>query len=215
MTRSILFALLALLTVLPAASSAMTPELSGSYGWSWGGSADSRQGRLQLEQGSSYAGVISVPAGPLNWGEFHYTFHDSEMTLTNRGSLQSLSKLGMHSFQLVGLRALKPGAVQPYLIGGIGTTWFNPTESFFEIEDERYGLQSSWRLSFVLGAGAKIWLGQQERVGLRLQIRTLPALYNTGGGIWVGTGGGGLSISGNAIWRWDISAGLSVKLGGR
>ena len=215
MTRSILFVFLALSMVLPAAASATTPELSGSWGWGWGGSADTREGRFKLESGSSYAGVISIPVGHLNWGEFQYTYHASEMTLSGLGQHRSITSLGMQSFQLVGLRALKPGPVQPFVIGGIGTTWFNPTESFFEVDDTRYGLQSSWQLSFVIGAGAKIWLGQEEKVGLRLQIRTLPALYNTGGGIWVGSGGGGLSISGNAIWRWDVSAGLSIKLGGR
>ena len=99
-------------------------------------------------------------------------------------------------------------------MGGIGTTLFTPSENFFDLNGTRYGLDSSWRLSFVLGAGAKVWLGEEEKVGLRLQIRTQPVLYNTSGGIWVGSGGSGLSISGNAIWRWDVSAGLTVKLGG-
>jgi hypothetical protein len=215
MIRSIFVALLALLVVAPITAFATTPELSGSYGWGWGGSADSREGRLLLEAGSSYAGVISVPAGHLNWGEFQYTYHASEMTLSGAGRHRSISNLGMHSFQLVGLRAIKPGPVQPFVIGGIGTTWFSPSESLFDLDGTTYGLESSWRLSFVLGAGAKIWLGKEEKVGLRVQLRTLPALYNTGGGIWVGSGGGGLSISGNAIWRWDVSAGLSIKLGGR
>jgi hypothetical protein len=159
--------------------------------------------------------VISVPVGQLNWGEFHYSYQGTEMTLSQAGFHQSLTDLGMHSFQLVGLRALKPGKVQPFLLGGLGTTWFNPSEGSVEIDGDRYGLDSSWRLSFIMGAGAKIWLGEEEKVGLRLQIRTLPALYNTGGGIWVGSGGGGVSLSGNAIWRWDVSAGISVKLGGR
>lgn len=214
MVRALLSVLLICFLLAPAGSLAMTPEISGFWGWGWGGSADSRLGKFKLEPAASYSGVISVPVGQLNWGEFHYSYQGSEMTLSGRGFHESLTDLGIHSFQLVGQRALMPGQVQPFLMSGIGTTWFNPSNSFFEIDGERYGLDSSWRLSFVLGAGAKIWLGQDEKVGLRLQIRTLPALYNSSGGIWVGSGGGGVSISGNAIWRWDLSAGLTVKLGG-
>jgi opacity protein-like surface antigen len=215
MIRSILGCVLFVLLAFPGGAAAMTPEISGFWGWGWGGSADSRLGKFKLEPASSYSGVISVPAGHLNWGEFHYSYQGSETTLSRAGFHQPLTDLGIHSFQLVGLRALQPGKVQPFLLGGFGTTWFNPSASFFEIDGERYGLDSSWRLSFILGAGAKIWLGQEERVGLRLQIRTLPALYNTSGGIWVGSGGSSVTISGNALWRWDVSAGLTVKLGGR
>lgn len=213
MFRAILTLVLLALVVVPADAVAMTPEITGLWGWGWGGSADSRQGKFKLEPASSYGAVISVPAGHLNWGEFQYSYQGTEMTLSQAGFHQSLTDLGIHSFQLVGLRALQPGKVQPFLLGGFGTTWFNPSDSFFELDGERYGLDSSWRLSFILGAGAKVWLGQEEKIGLRLQIRTMPALYNTSGGIWVGGGGSSVTVSGNALWRWDVSAGLTVKLG--
>jgi hypothetical protein len=214
MSRSLILIALVALIAVPASAFAMTPELSAAWGWGWGGSADSQQGRFSLDPAMDISGVISVPVGPLNWGEFHYTWQDAGMSRSGAGYHQHVTDVQVHKFQLAGLRALKPGNVQPFLLGGIGATWFNPTESAVDIDGTTYFLDSSWMLSFMIGAGAKIWLGQEEKVGLRLQIRTMPSLYNSSGGIWVGTGGGGVSVSGNAIWQWDVTAGLSIKLGG-
>ena len=214
MFRSLILLALVALIAVPAPVSAMTPELSAAWGWGWGGSADSQLGRFSLDAAMDLSGVISVPMGPLNWGEFHYTWQDAGMTLSGTGYNQPLTDVGIHKFQIAGLRALKPGPVQPFLLGGIGATYFTPHSSTVDIDGDTYFLESSWMLSFLIGAGAKIWLGEEEKVGLRLQIRTMPSLYNSYGGIWVGTGGGGVSVSGSAVWQWDVTAGLSFKLGG-
>ena len=217
MLRPLWLILILALSILPAAAQAQaqatTPELGGAWGWSWGGSADSPVGRFRLDASQDLSGVISIPVERLAWGEFHYTWRSTGLTRDGAGFHEQLTDVSIHTMQIAGLRAIKPGPVQPFLLGGFGTTFFTPSESFFDLDGDRYALDSSWRLSFVLGAGAKIWLGEAQRTGLRLQIRTVPALYNTGGGIWVGGGGASVSISGNAIWRWDVSAGITVKLG--
>jgi len=215
MFRSIVLLSLLVFLVLPSVSWAATPEISGAWGWSWGGSADSRVGRFRLDDGMDLSGVISVPVGYLNWGEFHYSWRSTSMTLSGAGFNQSLTDMGIQNFQLVGLRALQPGKVQPFLLGGIGTTFFSPDASYVDIDGNRYTTDSSWKLSFILGIGAKVWLGEEERFGLRVQLRTMPALYNSSTGIWVGGGGSSVSISGEAIWQWDATVGVSVKLGGQ
>jgi len=192
----------------------MTPEISGSWGWMWGGSADSRAGKFRLDSSSNYSATLGFPVAFLSWAEAQYTYQGTAMTLENFGSRESLTDMDVHFFQLAATRGVKDGPVVPYLLGGIGTTWFNPDQSVIVIDGQTYGLNSSWKLSFVLGLGVKVWLGQDEKVGLRLQFRTLPTLYNSSTGIWVGGGGGGVSISGNAVWQFDVSAGLTVKLGG-
>ena len=192
----------------------MTPEISGSWGWMWGGSADSRVGKFRLDSTSNYSATLGFPVAFLSWAELQYTYQATAMTLENFGSRQSLTDMDTHFFQLAVTRGLKDGPLVPYVVTGIGTTWFNPAQSQIDIEGTTYRLDSSWKLSFVLGLGVKVWLGEAEKVGLRLQFRTLPSLYNSSTGIWVGGGGGGVSISGNAIWQFDVSAGLPVKLGG-
>ena len=215
---SILVLLTTLVSIGPVADVAyaapMTPEISGSWGWMWGGSAGSRVGTLRLDSSSSYSGTLSVPVAFLSWAEAQYTYQGTAMTLDGQGLFDSLTDMDVHFFQLAAVRGVKDGPVVPYLLAGIGTTWFNPAESVIFIDNERFDLSSSWKLSFVLGLGVKVWLGEAEKVGLRLQFRTLPSLYNSSTGIWVGGGGGGVSISGNAVWQFDVSAGLTVKLGG-
>jgi hypothetical protein len=218
MRPSILVALttLILLGALGNAAKAgpMKPEISGSWGWMWGGSAGSRVGTFRLDSSSNYSATLGIPVASLTWAELQYTYQSTAMTLDDFGVRKSLTDMDIHFFQLVSTRGLKDGPVVPYLLGGIGTTWFNPEQSLIVIDGQTYGLNSSWKLSFVLGLGVKVWLGQAEKVGLRLQFRTLPTLYNSSTGIWVGGGGGGVSISGNAVWQFDVSAGLTVKLGG-
>ena len=216
MFRSFILVAFAAVMLLPApAAAATTPELSAAWGWSWGGSADTYQlGQLRLDATYDLSGVISIPVGHLNWGEFQYTWRNTTMTRQGAAFHEPLSDLGVHTFQLAGLRAIQPGPIQPFIMGGIGTTLFLPSESYVDVEGERYTLDSSWLLSFLIGVGAKVWLGEEEKVGLRVQLRTMPALYNSSTGIWFGSGGGGASISGNAIWQWDVTAGLSIKLGG-
>jgi hypothetical protein len=203
-----------LLAFAPGGARAGTPELSGSWGWMWGGSANSRSGKLRLDSAMDLQGVISVPVRPLYWAEFHYTWQGTEMTLDGQGPRRSLTDMNIHHMQIAGARALKDGPVGPYIVSGIGTTYFSPSASFVDIDGTRYTLDSSWKLSFLLGVGVKVWLGEAERVGLRLQFRTLPSLYNSSTGIWVGGGGGSISVSGSAVWQFDVSAGLAVKFGG-
>jgi len=191
-----------------------TPELSGSWGWMWGGSASSRVGTFRLNSAATYSGALSIPVGALNWTEAHYTYQGSSMTLDGSGLFRPLTDIGIHYMQLAGLRGLRQGPVMPYVLGGIGTTYYSPSESFVDINGTIYNLDSSWKLSFVLGAGLKVWLGEAEKVGLRLQFRALPTLFNSSTGIWVGGGGGGVSVSGNAVWQFDVSAGVAIKLGG-
>jgi hypothetical protein len=218
MLRPLWLILILALSILPAAAQAQaqatTPELGGAWGWSWGGSADSRVGRFRLDASQDLSGVISIPVERLAWGEFHYTWRSTGLTRDGTGFHEQLTDVSIHTMQIAGLRAIKPGPVQPFLLGGIGTTYFSPNESFVDIDGERYSLSSSWRLSFVIGAGAKIWLGEAQKVGLRAQIRTMPALYNSSTGLWFGSGGSSISVSGNAIWQWDVTAGISIKLGG-
>jgi hypothetical protein len=192
----------------------MTPEISGSWGWMWGGSADSWQGKLRLDSSSNFGATLGVPVAFLSWGEAQYTYQSTAMTLDGFGTRQNLTNMDVHFFQLAATRGVKDGPVVPYVLGGIGTTWFNPAQSVISIDGTLYNLDSSWKLSFVLGLGVKVWLGEAEKVGLRLQFRTLPTLYNSSGGIWVGGGGAAVSISGNAVWQFDVSAGVTVKLGG-
>ena len=215
MFRSFILVSFAAFLLLPAPAAATTPELGAAWGWSWGGSADTNNlGRLRLDATDDLSGVISIPVGHLNWGEFQYTWRNTAMTRDGAGFHEPLTDVGVHTFQIAGLRAIQPGPIQPFIMGGIGTTLFSPSASFVDIDGERYTLDSSWSLSFLLGVGAKVWLGEEEKVGLRVQLRTMPALYNSSTGIWFGSGTSSVSISGNAIWQWDVTAGISIKLGG-
>ena len=63
-------------------------------------------------------------------------------------------------------------------------------------------------MSIAVAAGAKILLG--ESLGIRLQARMgLPMGFN---GLWVGTGGGGVSFY-VPVAQFDFTAGLFLRFG--
>ncbi len=75
-------------------------------------------------------------------------------------------------------------------------------------------LQTATKFSFSFGLGVKSYFGEAEKVGIRASFKVMPTLYNTSGGLWFGSSGGGVAVSGNALWQWEAAIGLTIKLGG-
>jgi hypothetical protein len=72
------------------------------------------------------------------------------------------------------------------------------------------GLSTEWKFSFAFNAGAKIYLN--DRIGIRLNGRLLASFLDVGAGMWLGTGGASVGITGTALWQWDLGGGLIIRL---
>ena len=119
----------------------------------------------------------------------------------------------VHYWQIGALQGLPRGNFVPYLMGSLGLTYYSPKSSSVEIEDTTFRLDSVTKFSMAFGVGIKADMGPDQRVGFGAQFRVLPTLYNTGAGLWFGSGGASLSVGGSAIWQYEVAAGLTVKLG--
>jgi hypothetical protein len=98
-------------------------------------------------------------------------------------------------------------------MASLGLTHYSPDQDSIEIDGESYRVGSATKFSVVFGGGFKTDMGPNSRVGLRAQIRVMPTIYSASGGLWFGTGGGGVSIYGSAIWQYEVSGGVVIKLG--
>lgn len=188
-------------------------ELSATYGSLFGGNIDFIGGRIRMGTGPSLGLILDIPIRPGTYAELAYTRQDGSLDL-DRGTTTTLSDMSVNFWHLGATQLLSDGKVQPFIITGIGATYFSPKEASFEVDGDTFRLESTTKLSFALGLGLKTFFGENERIGLRASFKMLPTMYNTGAGIFVGTGGVSAGVSGNAIWQWEGAAGLTVRFGG-
>ena len=201
-------ALLALAaTVFLAIAPARAVELTPMVGYQWGGTLQYPNGDVHINAAMSYGGAIGATVEPGTFVEVGYMYQGSKLIGRPRtGPDITFLDLGTHYLQLSGIRYLRESRATPYVIGGLGMTVFDPHSS-------QYGdFDSQTMFSMSLGGGLHVDMG--SRVALRLQSRLLIPINFASGGLYFGTGGGGVSVSGGtALPQGDATLGLALKLG--
>jgi hypothetical protein len=195
-------------------------ELSGTYGSMWGGNIDLTYGinsrKIRTGTGPSYGFAIDYNVHPAQAVEFSYTRQDGSLDMDYKG-VRTLTPMSVNVWHIGSLRTLAPGPVQPFLLVSLGATYFSPSESSFLFDendpDSVVYTQTTTKFSFNFGLGIKSYFGDGDKIGLRASFKVMPTLYNTSGGLWFGSGGSGVAVSGNALWQYEAAIGLTVKLG--
>ena len=188
-------------------------EVTPTISYMWGGSFSTFDGDIQLKDGTQYGGIISVPAARGVRLELSYATLASMATfvpyyLGKPAALDGLDiKLNIHYFQLGAIHEVDKGKAKPFLGFAMGAVLFHPGADRFA----GYTLEDTWRFAMSATGGIKIALS--DVVALRLQGRLLLPIYFSGGGLWVGTGGASVGLSGGIpIVQGDVGAGLAITL---
>jgi hypothetical protein len=197
-------------------------ELSATYGSMWGGNIPfSYYGysspKIRTGTGPSYAFALAYNLHPMQAVELSYTRQEGSLDLDYKG-IRTLSDMSVNFWHIGSVRYLMPpGKMRPFVLVSLGATYFSPSEaSFLMDEDDPSTIiytSSVTKFSMSLGLGFKTYFGDAEKVGLRASFKVLPTLYNSWGGLYFGSGGGGVTVSGNAIWQWEVAGGITVKFG--
>ena len=206
----------------PATSTGFRPyaELSATYGSMWGGNIDFSYGyttrKIRTGTGASIGIALDYNVHPLQAFELSYTYQDGSLDLDYQG-LRTLTPMSVNAWHIGSIRYLAAGKVQPFVLGSLGATFFSPSESSFLLDetdpDTRIPLESTTKFSIHFGLGLKSYFGEAQKIGIRASFKVMPTMYNTGAGVWFGSGGGGVSVTGNSIWQWEAAIGLTVKFG--
>jgi hypothetical protein len=195
-------------------------ELSATYGSMWGGNIDFSYGftyaKIRTGTGPSVGIALDYNIHPMQAIELSYTYQDGSLDLDYQG-LRTLTPMSVNVWHIGSIRMLAPGKVQPFVLGSLGATFFSPGQASFLLDETDPNsiiyTQSTTKFSINFGLGLKAYFGKAERIGIRATFKVMPTLYNTGAGLWFGTGGGGATITGNAIWQYEGAIGLTVKFG--
>ena len=191
-------------------------ELSATYGSMWGGNMDIYSGlnyyKLRTGTGGSIGIALDYNIHPMQAIELSYTRQDGSLDLDYRG-ITTLTDMSVNVWHIGSVRYLAPGKVKPFVLGSLGATYFSPSAATFELGGETVYTQTTTKFSFNLGLGIKSYFGEAEKIGIRATFKVMPTFYNTWGGMYLGSGGSGVTFSGDAIWQWEVAGGLTVKFG--
>jgi hypothetical protein len=178
----------------------------------FGGSVKYVEGKLKIDNGASYGVALFVPVQQLVDVELNYTRMDSRAAFTPYTGYPAYeyreTNLATNYFQIGAVSKFYSGdpnaKATPFGSLSIGATWFSPTDGQY---------QDVWRFSAILGLGVKVMFS--ERVGIMLRGRLMMPMQFAGVGMYVGTGGSGLSLnSWIAPLQGDFNGGLVIHLGG-
>ncbi len=201
---SILFIAIAMLPMFSMAQVEIVPQV----GYMFGGSMNFYEGQMKMTDGMSWGGSIIVPE--ISYGtdlEINYTRLDNEAQFRsyyNKPGFEDENfELSVNYIQIGALKTFGTSdMVRPFGSFSLGTTIFSP----------KTDASDAWRFSITLGAGAKIYF--TERIGIILRGRLMMPMYFGGVGMYVGTGGAGLSVNSYSVLaQGDFSGGLIFKVG--
>ncbi len=196
-------------------------EVSATYGSMWGGNIDLSYGinsrKIRTGTGPSMGFALAYNLHPMQAIEISYTRQEGSLDLDYKG-IRTLTDMSVNVWHIGSIRYLAPGKVKPFVLASLGATYFSPSEGSFILDEDDPDntlvyTQTSTKFSFNFGLGVKAYFGKAERIGIRATFKVMPTMYNTWGGMYLGTGGAGLTVSGNAIWQWEAAGGVTIKFG--
>jgi len=190
-------------------------ELSPFGGYMFGGSYKFYEGKFKINDAANYGIAADFKVArdtkiELMWTQMNTTaqfqpYYGYDYLATNKFDMN------VGYIQIGSVRELELDNVHPFGVFTLGTTYFIPKNVQFA--DYSYSnLQSSWKFSVTMGAGAKIWFS--DRVGIRLQGNLMLPMFWGGAGFTVGTGGSGFTVgAGTSMVQGSFIGGLIFALG--
>ena len=141
------------------------------------------RGDLSFDDAVSYGAGVDVEVQRGMQAEISWSMSASNVVLQEYlGPRVELGDVYIHHFQAGALIEPERKKVSPFGLIGLGATLFHPTE--IDYKDEV-------RFSISLGLGFKVYVS--DKVGLRFQGRMIIPMQITGGSVWFGSGGAGVS----------------------
>jgi len=184
-------------------------ELVPYGGYFFSGNVNTSGGSLNIKDSYNYGLILDIAVQREVMLELSWSQAENDVEVSDRlGIIEDRVKVNTSYFQVGANYAFGRKNVRPFGLFTIGAVYFNPGEG----ENRSFTYSDEWRFAMALGGGVKIYLS--ESVGIRLQGRLMFPLYFTGGGFYLGTGGGGFGVgAGIPVLQGDLSAGLIIGLG--
>ena len=190
-----------MMMAMPAIVAAKDDALTVYAGFRDGGTFTEVETEQRLGLDGSGAGSLALDIGVDASRQVQIFLSHQRTDLSLEGASAGVNALPMSITYLhIGGTNFFTGAIGkgPYVVGGIGATFFYPGESY----------SSELRPSANLGIGYQLPLG--EAVALRFEARGYATLFNSSGGLFC-SGGCIISIQGDLITQGEVMLGVSAR----
>jgi len=187
----------------PTSRAPMQIELSGGYGFHFGGGGSGRDGSVTLDESGSYGFTLDIPVRQDARIELLWWRQNTQAEFQPFAGAPSTVDVAVEYYQLGGMTEFPQGNLVPYGVLTLGTTRLLGRGNLSGDE---------WRFGGTIGGGVKI--AGQGMVGLKLDGRLLWTARNSGSSFWCGVGGCAVGVTGHAVAQGLFSASVFVKLGG-
>ena len=190
-----------MMIAMPAIAVAKDDALTVYAGFRDGGTFTEVETEQRLGLDGSGAGSLALDIGVDASRQVQIFLSHQRTDLSLEGASAGVNALPMSITYLhIGGTNFFTGAIGkgPYVVGGIGVTFFYPDE----------GYSSELRPSANLGIGYQLPLG--EAFALRFEARGYATLFNSSGGLFC-SGGCIISIQGDLITQGEVMLGVSAR----
>tara|TARA_B100000809_G_scaffold32497_1_gene28385 strand:+ start:56849 stop:57490 length:642 start_codon:yes stop_codon:yes gene_type:complete len=198
------------ITLLSSTIQGQTVELTAAYGYQFGSkSSYGYNNYVKINEGDQYSFTIGVDMFEGAITEVTWIHQSSGITQrdqnVNNGNTPNLTDLDMDWIMVGASKYLTKEKLRPFVGGGVGAAIFNASNANQRVFD--HPIDTKWYLAFSMKAGANYMINDQW--GLNIQANLMVPIQ--WGGVYLGTGGAGVSASSN-ILIGGFSGGLVYRM---
>jgi outer membrane protein W len=185
-------------------ANAQTVELTAAYGYQFGSKSEYNwNDYVKFDESDQYSFTIGVDMFEGVMTEVTYTHQSTSIIQRDNGETETLMNLNADWIMIGGSKYLTKDKLRPFFGGGLGMAIFNPNN-----EIRRIGkVGTKLYLAFSAKAGVNYMF--TEQLGINVQGNLMVPIQ--WGGVYIGTGGAGVSGSSN-ILIGGFSGGLVYRL---
>ncbi len=188
-------------------------EIGGFVGYQLPTDASGPNGKIIIDSSIDFGGFIDYSVRPGYGVELLYVYVPTHARFQSSfpGTIPDGEKtsIGTHWIQIGGIVGRPMGRIEPFGAISAGMVIIAPDTLTFT-NGTTATANTSVQFAFTTGLGVKIWV--TEMIAFRAEARALVPVFFSGGGVWVGTGGASVGLSGGIPFAmFDFTGGLSVK----
>jgi len=193
-----------------SSSWAQVVEITPTYGYQFGSKLNyGVNNYLKIDDGGQFGLTIGVEADDDIMVELTYIHHSTELLIKDYYISPVEDRLTdiNADWIMIGInRYFGDGMAKPFFGGGLGVVFLSDENVNYDLVN--YGFENNSKFAFSFKGGVNIMFS--EVVGINIQGGLMVPV--TWGGVYVGSGGSGVSISGTTVVGY-VSGGLVFRLG--
>lgn len=197
-----IFTVMAIALALTQAINAQKVEITPQYGYQVGAKYNYYGGYVKLKSSDQYGLTFGINATDDITVEFMWAQQNSDISIKDFQFYPretALTDVVVNHYQIGAIHMFGYSEARPFIGLSAGWSTFNPDIDLYD-----------GTTTFTLGMSGGLKYFFTDRIGIRIQSQLLMPV--SWGGIYIGSGGGGVS-AGGSILQLNFSGGLIIGLG--